>query len=301
VGPHGEVAPPDRPSGPAGEGWTPPEKPAPATSAPPPLADQQPADKPASERATEPSWLLRAPRYLLGLVAAAIVGVAVPAAIDRGAALFGEPTAVAVLSERGLGGGGLESAYAVPQVLDDAAIDEVAAVDSADDSVAIGPHRVRVAVTNRSAHQVVVVGMRARVTQRGAPIDGTLLIRRLQGGGLPEPDIPLAIDLDAAAAVARVADPSGPAAAFFGEQSAPIDTGDSVIFAVTARTAKCTCAWGIVLSLLVDGRLEERVIEGADGPLRTTAPLDDYRAGYEQQPGQTHQWAPLADRCLTCW
>jgi hypothetical protein len=48
-------------------------------------------------------WLLGAPRYLLGLIAAAAVGVVVPAAIDWVSAHFGEPAAVVVLSEFGTG------------------------------------------------------------------------------------------------------------------------------------------------------------------------------------------------------
>jgi hypothetical protein len=245
---------------------------------------------------------------VLGLIAAAIVGVLVPAGIDWVSARLGEPAAVAVLSERGGGGGGLESAYAVRQALDAATIEDLVPGEPPDGGVPIGPHEVRVAVTNRRAGQVVVVGMRARVTERSAPISETAVVVRPQGTGGPVPDIPLILDLDAIPAEARVASsvdsdapasPSDPATAFFGEQSTPIAGGETVIFSITARTASCTCTWVIVLDLLVDGHLEERVIEGEYGGFRTTAPQRKYQAGFEAKPGQSPQWAPLSGNlCL---
>jgi hypothetical protein len=298
--PPAELSPPDSP--------VPPPRPErPDRSESPDLGREQgQAPPPDSTAPRRLGWLLAAPRYLLGLIAVAAVGVVVPAAIGWVSARFGEPAAVVVLSEFGAGGGGMESAYAVGQVLDPAAVHGLSPNERPDGGVPIGPHKIRIAVTNRRAGQVVVVGLRARVTERSAPIRETALIKRPQGGG-PVPDIPLLLDLDAAPAEARVASaskpnaaaaPGDPARAFFGEQSTPIAGGDTVIFSITARTASCTCVWVVELDLLVDGRLEKREIGGERGRFQTTAPQPAYQAVYEAKPDQPTRWEQLRPPCL---
>jgi hypothetical protein len=324
VRPHGESGHPRQQPDKPGGGWTPPAELPPPDSPGHPVARRRPerADRPESpdlereqgqdrppDAARRLGWLLGAPRYLLGLVAAAVVGVVVPAAIDWVSAHVGEPAAVVVLNEFGSGGGSMVSAYAVGRVLDPAAVQGLDPNEGPDDGVPIGPYEIRIAVTNRRADQVVVVGLRARVTERSAPIGETALIERPQGGGEIVPDIPLLLDLDSTPAEAQVASasnpnavapPADPARAFFGEQSTPIADGDTVIFSITARTASCTCAWVIELDLLVDGRLEQRVVGGEGGRFQTTAPQRGYRAGYEAKPGQSQRWEqlPPPEPCL---
>jgi hypothetical protein len=203
----------------------------------------------------------------------------------------------------------MTSAYAVGRVLDPPVVQGLDSDEQPDGGVPIGPHKIRIAVTNRRAGQVVVVGLRARVIERSAPVRETALITRPQGGGGPVPDVPLILDLDSAPAEAQVASasdanavaaPADPARAFFGEQSTPIASGESVIFSITARTASCTCAWVVELDLLVDGRLEKRVIGGERGRFQTTAPQRGYRAGYAAKPGQSPLWEqlPPPEPCL---
>ena len=262
----------------------PPAQPAPLPSDPPAAVATSPVAP------IRPPWDSQGGRYVIGLVAAALIGVAVPGIVDWLTTRFSAPIAVTLLPVEE----NPQTGWA--RVLP-ADFDPAGPVDPT-----VGQrywrHQFRIAVTNRRAGSVTVVGFRTRVSPVPAA-DGTLFIQVAEGvGGGEEPDLPVALELDEPTPVARafkdhvVGDP------IFTTATVNVDAGQTKVFAVDAHSSR-DVSWSIVLTLLIDGERTEQVVQDEDGPFRLLGNPDRLRHAYAWD-FKAHRWAtvPPGAACL---
>jgi len=130
-----------------------------------------------------------------------------------------------------------------------------------------GITKVRLTVVGDSEVTVVIQALRAAITKRTEPLQGTYIVCTVGGADIVARHI--AVDLDGfAEAVTSYVDNTGRSTTPFGFQ---LTRGAVEVFNIEARANVSCCEWVAELYLLVDGKRQVIHISDDGQPFRTTA------------------------------
>lgn len=162
---------------------------------------------------------------------------------------------------------------------------------------------VRLVLTGNRSSPVLIQGIRARITNRMSPLDGTLVWWPPEGEGEV---VTVGLDLDSDQPMARNIRDGGLdlGEPYFNSKNVSLAQGERFEFIVKAFTDTCYCEWELVVDAVADeGQVELAIRDSGGNPFRTTALSESYSmpyiADYTNGPSmlvrQPSGWSPLGE------